>query len=535
MRRAVLLLPLVVFSVLLPLLAGAVEAEIPSRVDRVILYPDMAEVTRVAEVAGTESVVVLSGLTATLLPETVSAKVIQGSARIAGVSVEDVFRPDPAEGRIRELSRLLEELMDGKRAAEGERDNLKREKALLESGVSAVFSPAGGKERARLTVAEIEASLALFRARTKAVDEAILARDREVREADRKIDAVRKELGKISVPRPTQEKALHLTLSRPGPCRIAVTYLVSSAGFSPRYDVRLSPTKGMLAFELTGEAWQRTGEGWKGTILAFSTTRPGRMAQLPPLPAWEIDFAQPVHAYEETMSRPLKAKMAATREAGDDGMEHPAPTPSVARLYASLEVTLTDRQDLSGVGERKTFALARTEQKANVAWRAIPRVADGAFLSADGVNEGGLPILAAPATLFLDDAYVGAGAMKEIGEKAPFRVDFGRDEAVSVVRKEISRVREDGGVFSKVKRVRFRYEITVRNSRPEEVHLSVADRIPVPKHRDIVVKDLEITGNGKAGGQGEISWDLHLKPAQSTVLGLSFTVEHPADKEIYGL
>lgn len=75
-----------------------------------------------------------------------------------------------------------------------------------------------------------------------------------------------------------------------------------------------------------------------------------------------------------------------------------------------------------------------------------------------------------------------------------------------------------------MKRVRFRYEIKVRNSRAEEVHLTVADRIPVPKHQDIVVKDLEITGGGKSGGQGG-----------STVLGLYFTVEHPADKEIYGL
>lgn len=535
MRRTAFLFPLFLFSLLFPVSSGAVEVASPSRVDRVILYPDMAEVTRVAEVAATEGEVVLSGLTATLLPETVSAKVIRGSARIAGISVEDVFRPDPAEGRVRELSRFLEELTDGKRAVEGERENLKREKALLESGVAAVFSPAGGKERTRLTVAEIEASLALFRARAKGVDEAILARDREAREADRKIDAVRKELEKISVPRPTQEKAVHLTLSSPGPCRIAVTYLVSSAGFSPRYDVRLSPTKGTLSFELAGEAWQRTGEEWKGTALTFSTMRPGRMAQLPPLPAWEIDFASPVPVYREMTSRPSMAKMASKEGQGDDATDRPAPAPSVARRFASMEVTLPGRQDLSGVGERKTFSLARAEQKANVAWRAIPRVADGAYLSADGVNEGGLPILSAPATLFLDDAYVGMGAVKEVGEKAPFRVDFGRDEAVQVTRREISRVREDGGVFSKVKRVRFRYEIKVRNSRAEEVRLTVADRVPVPKHQDIVVKDLEITGGGKAGGQGEISWDLRLKPAESTVLGLSFTVEYPADKEIHGL
>lgn len=535
MRRIAHLFPLLALSLLFPVSAAAVEAEVPSRVDRVVLYPDMAEVVREAEITGTEGKVVLSGLTAALLPETVSAKVIRGSARISGISVEDLFRPDPAEARVRELTRILEELTDGKRAVEGERENLKREKALLESGVSAVFSPAGGKERTRLTVPEIEASLALFRARAKTVDEAILARDREVREADRKIEAARKELEKIRVPRPTQEKAVHLTLSRPGPCRIAVTYLVSSAGFSPRYDVRLSPTKGTLSFELTGEAWQRTGEEWKGAVLAFSTRRPGRMAQLPELPAWEIDFARPIRAFQERMSAPVMAKAPSRGAESGDGMELPAPAPIVARRFASLDVTLPERQDLSGVGERKTFSLARTDLKANVSWRAIPRVVDGAFLSADGVNEGGLPILSAPATLFVDDAYAGAGEVKEIGEKAPFRVDFGRDEAVQVERKEISRVREDGGVFSKVKRVRFRYEIKVRNSRAEEVPLTVADRIPFPKHQDIVVKDLEITGGGKSGGQGEITWDLRLKGAESTVLGLSFTVEYPADKEIYGL
>jgi len=168
---------------LLCLLAAipAAAADVPSRVDRVLLYPDMAEVTRLADVPGTDGPVALGGLTADLLPQSVSAKVVDGSARITGVAVEDSFRPDPSEGRIRELSRLLEELQDGKRAVEGERDNLRREKALLESGVSSVFGQDGGKERPRLTVAEIGASLSLFRERAKSLDEGILSRERQAR------------------------------------------------------------------------------------------------------------------------------------------------------------------------------------------------------------------------------------------------------------------------------------------------------------------------------------------------------------------
>jgi hypothetical protein len=67
------------------------------------------------------------------------------------------------------------------------------------------------------------------------------------------------------------------------------------------------------------------------------------------------------------------------------------------------------------------------------------------------------------------------------------------------------------------------------------VPLTVLDQVPVPRHKDIVVKDVEIAGGGKTGEQGEIKWELSLAPGEKKVLGLSFTVEYPADKEIYGL
>jgi uncharacterized protein (TIGR02231 family) len=500
---------------LTPVLPSPVfSAEYSSRVDRVVLYPGMAEVTRVAEVDKPEGTVVLPGLTPNLLPDTLSAKIERGDARIAGTAE--------------------------KRRAEAAIQAFKREKNLLERGVLSIYS--GGEEGRkreiaqppRLTAAEVEGALSLFRDRDQAIDGMVFDRERKIRELDKGIQAAKKELNKIRAPREKQEKVVRIDLEHPAQCRIAVTYLVPAAGFAPRYNVRLRPAEGTLAFELVGEAWQRTGEDWKDSVLTFSTTQPGRMAQLPPLPPWNIDFPKP------SIARPMggfyaKSELAAMDAVEEKAAERAAGAPPPERKFASFEVTLEGRHSLPGDGEKKMFPLTRQEQTTKVAWRSIPRVTDGAFLAADGRNESGLPIFAAPAGLFLEDAYAGRGRLPDIPEGEEFKIDFGKDPGVLVKRKERLRKREEGGVFAKVKRVRFRYEITAQNFRNETVPLTVLDQVPFPQHKDIVVKEVEITGGGKQEEQGEVKWELSLAKGEKKVLGLSFTVEYPADKEIHGL
>ncbi len=518
----------------------AFPAEYPSRVDRVVLYPDMAEVTRVVALDRPGDTVVLPGLTPNLLPDSLSAKVETGGARITGVTIEDLFRTEPVDERVKELERWIEDLTAQKRRAEAEIQAFQREKKLLERGVISIYS--GGEEGTgkgkaqmfRLTAAEVEGALSLYRERDQAIDGMIFDREGKIRELDRKIRTAKQELDKIRNPRPKQEKAVRIELDRPAKGRIAVTYLVIAAGFVPRYNLRLRPAEGDLAFELVGEAWQRTGEEWEKAAITFSTARPGRMAQLPPLPPWNIDFL------ESPIARPMggigaKSEFAAVDAVEEKAAEPAAGAPPPQKRFASFEVTLEGRHSLPGDGERKVFSLTRQEQKTKVAWRSIPRVTDDAFLVADGRNQTGLPVFASPAALFLEDAYAGRGRLPDIPEGEEFRIDFGKDPSVPVKRRERERKREDGGVFSRVKRVRFRYEITAQNFRKEPVPLTVLDRVPVPRHKDIVVGDVEITGGGKTGEQGEITWEFSLAAGEKKVLGLSFTVEYPADKEIHGL
>ncbi len=540
MRRN--LLP-VLFAIVLSATAFPVPvfpAEYPSRVDRVVLYPDMAEVTRVVEVDRPETTVILAGLTPNLLPDTLSARVLTGVARITGVSAEDLFRTEPVDERVGELTRRIEELSDGKRRAEEAAAAGRREKELLDRGILAIYSPGeigkdGEKGRpGRLSVAEIDAALSLYRARAEALDGSVLENDRKARDLEKEIAAARQELNKIRNPRPTQEKVVRVDLAPAGKCRIAIAYRVPAAGFVPRYNARLLPGPGTLSLELIAEAWQRTGEDWKEVTLTFSTARPGRTAQLPPLPPWELDFYRPPVARPMMKMRQEAADASLAGALAPEAKEEGA-LPPPARRFASLEATLKGRHALGGNGEKKTFLLVRQEQKTEVAWRAVPKMIEGAYLEANGRNETGLPVFAAPAALFLEDAYVGRGRLPDIPEGEEFKIDFGQDPGVQIKRKELERRREEAGVFAKVKRTRFRYEITAQNFRNEAVSLTILDQIPFPRHKDIVVKDVEIAGGGKTGEQGEITWEFPLAAGEKKVLGLSFTVEYPADKEIHGL
>src|SRR4030066_20540 len=271
MRRKLIPAPFAIVLLATVLSVPVFPAEFPSRVDRVVLYPDMAE----------------------------GPRVVEGGA------------PPP-----------------------------RREKELLERGVLAIYAPGeatkdGEKGRPpRLSVAEVDAALSLYRARVAALDGSGFASDRKARDLEKKIAAARQKLDKIRNPRPTQEKVVRIDLAPPGKCRLAVTYRVPAAGFVPRYNARLVPGTGILSLELVADAWQRTGEDWKEATLAFSTARPGKTAQLPPLPPWELDFYQPPVARPMMKMRSEAADAALAGAFAPEAKEE-ASLPPPARRFAS--------------------------------------------------------------------------------------------------------------------------------------------------------------------------------------------------------
>lgn len=435
---------------------GIAAPRVDSQIDRVVVFPGAAWVTRIARAPVTSRAeLVVAGLPAALDDDSVQLAV-RGPARAADVRV------------------IVEVTAAGEAGAvdDAELHACRRAAAAAEATVVAVRGELGGltslaargrpeRDReppawgeavvARLALVELRAAReAELRAALAAAEDALEAARRALTAAEtRRRQASSAELAPGAV-----RKALVITVEPEGDggeVEVAASYLVPGARWAPSYVARLDGA-GDLRLELRASIAQATGEDWAGVALEVSTAAPLRRLELPELPALRIGRAQPpparagwraapagVEALFADWDRGFGARRAPARAtpepasaaagalAGDDGPDlapqaAPAPAPAMTAqpagnrtLAEGLGVAAKSRGRLAGalaVGRAREGSAA-LEQRA-----PAPRAASSL---ADAELEGG-------ATLGVRDDLLAYAALCMRGPHEPGR---GRLELVS--------------------------------------------------------------------------------------------------------
>lgn len=88
--------------------------------------------------------------------------------------------------------------------------------------------------------------------------------------------------------------------------KFQITYLVSNAGWYPKYDVRVKNIKSPLELTFKAEVYQNTGVDWKNIKIRFSNGNPNESGVLPELYTWNLNYARNTvfekSKYESTVS-----------------------------------------------------------------------------------------------------------------------------------------------------------------------------------------------------------------------------------------
>ncbi|MCC5929307.1 MAG: mucoidy inhibitor MuiA family protein [Cyclobacteriaceae bacterium] len=71
-----------------------------------------------------------------------------------------------------------------------------------------------------------------------------------------------------------------------------ITYLVSNAGWYPKYDIRVQDIKSPLELTYKAEVHQNTGVDWKDVKLRFSNGTPNQSSVIPELITWNLNYAR---------------------------------------------------------------------------------------------------------------------------------------------------------------------------------------------------------------------------------------------------
>ncbi|HVK68060.1 MAG TPA: DUF4139 domain-containing protein [Polyangium sp.] len=477
----------------------------PSRVARVTLFEDRAEVVRRASFRASKGArwEAIAGVSLLVDDGTVQAKVTKGEARVLSARVlrraheERALGREEIEALEREARAARDRVAAADRAIERSQRGLQHHYELATQWVkSASLGPRKASDP-DVAGSYREGWRAIDGAAKASLDE--VARIREERaqaDLDRRRAEARLAEGRAEKPRYDAVIEVEIDAAEAGDVEVEITYRLPCALWRPEHLARLvsdgpEATAGAVEIVTYATAWQRTGEAWDDVDLRFSTARPTRAAS-PPLLADDV-LASRKKTDEERRNIVVAAREQSIQLAGlDRGDRAASEMPGVDDGGEPITYTGKERASLPSNGRPCRVEIGRMTVKAELARVVIAVRSPAAHLRATATLEGAGPLLAGPVRLARGASLVGRARLDFVGKGEPFELGFGPDDAIRVRRSEDEK--RDTQAITGAQRIERKVTLYLSNLSNKARKVVVTERIPVSE-----IEDVEIH-LGEAGG-----------------------------------
>jgi uncharacterized protein (TIGR02231 family) len=150
------------------------------------------------------------------------------------------------------------------------------------------------------------------------------------------------------------------------------------------------------------------------------------------------------------------------------------------------------------------------------------------------VNTGGHALLAGPLSAFLDGAFVGTTHIDATAPGAALELHLGVDDRVAVERELVERIPHRALLGGKISAVE-RWRIEIHNGRPATVRIVVRERVPVSRHPDVQVVDVDVKPEPAERDElGRLEWTASVEPGGTWEADVRFGVRHARDVPVVG-
>ena len=176
----------------------------------------------------------------------------------------------------------------------------------------------------------------------------------------------------------------------------------------------------------------------------------------------------------------------------------------------------------------KFFAveIKRASVPASFVYYAVPKSDLNIYLTAQIVNWEDYNLLDGQTNIYLEGTYMGSSLFDLQHAGDTLEVSLGIDKGVSIKRtkmKDFSKKQFIGNYKTEDRA----FEIAIRNTKPQSIHLILEDQFPLSSQSDIEVKYVEVS-NGKADdATGKITWDLYVPSKGETKVMMHYSVKYP--------
>ena len=461
-----------------------------------------------------------------------------GDAIITGVRfVQNYLQNAPRPKNILQLDDSLRTVDDDIAAAELSKSVLEEEKLLILANKQVSGTATGVK------VTDLKEMANFYRERLTDIGAKLIKVNERLKALKEQQSNLKNQLSNWQNSRrlPTGGIEVSLKAATRTALNLEVSYVVSGAGWRPVYDLRVPETNAPVALAYKAEVFQNTGQNWDNVKLTLSTSNPALGGMMPTLGVQYVDFPQPVVMRNERM-RLSKEEMAA-------GFGTPVPMASsdAYALEAKVETTADYTQiavndlsvsfdialsyDVPTGGQPQLVDIARHEVPANYRHFAIPKLDTDAFLVAQLVGWEKYNLLNGKANVYFQGTYVGETQLITQNTNDTLNVSLGRDKKVIVKRERLNEYSSKRFIGSNIRET-VTYRITVRNTKPDAIKLTLEDQVPLSQNSDIEVSVEETTGAKYNSETGKLTWDVTLKSNESRTFDIRFEVKYPKGRAV---
>jgi len=518
---------------------GATETAPP--VDRVVVFADRAEVTRIsrASCSAGKAEVVFALLPMSLDERTLRAKA-SGKAKSIGVSSQIIPLEQDRDVRVAKVSKEIEKLLDQIRAIQ---DTLRGydERINVLSSFGYYFASLLNEEirNTRPDTTSWSKVLDQMKNERLVVNKKRAGFNFKLRSLNRLYRRLERRLANLRPRRIAEARTVTVTIecrSEANP-KVELSYVVPGATWHPEYDLRFIPGskakvgRGRAELTVAAVIQQSTGEDWLNAKLILSTSRP-KLGSEAPYPA-------PLYINGHKVSE--KKVLVATRERRDK-LRGPARQVSLGPASAALEdkgqsfaLTLPRRVSVMADGRPYWMPVDVISTRAEAKLVAIPKLKPYVYQVVKLKNPAAYPLMKGTIHSHRAGSYIGDTVVTHTAPGESMEVSLGIDEELKVERLDLNKKNRSAGFLSSTKHLERAYRIKLTNSSSSRQAVEVRENIPVSKIEDVKVelqKDKTTKHYQLDSHRGFISWTVRLNKGQKKDIDLAYTIHLPEDWEV---
>ncbi|KAG9004369.1 hypothetical protein FRB94_002458 [Tulasnella sp. JGI-2019a] len=425
---------------------------------------------------------------------------------------------------------------------------LQSEKSTVEEQIKMLGSYSTTMKADLVDHSKLASFLTLYEERKRKLNESLQSLDEEIQMAQ---ETEEEQRDALFLDEESKKRTIKVTVvvlaDEDGPAELSLSYGVSSASWSPTYDIRAqigtmsSPAKDSkdaasspstsLTVHYRASITQATGEDWTNVALDLSTASPHLGTEIPTLTPHHISLPAPPpkrSRKRKSVTRSggpalFRAARSSSSEEDDDDNEHvgfaayeqlcSAPAAlsrmkmvesrtvegavSTNFVISGLTSVPTDTDNSHSTYHKVTVAEFNLEPK--LEWIAVPKKQTSVFLRCQLKNTSPYVLLPGPSSVFMDGNFVCKSTVPLVSPQETFSTSLGVDPALRVTYHPLVK-KAKNATGSKFLTLQTKTDVTshiqrvsIKNTRLADIELSMKDQIPTSDNADYKVTLVEPT------------------------------------------